>query len=100
MLKKRLKDNEPEGELGIHFAESPQGEDADKHQYKVSYIDPQGPAAKLDIKVGDVVVSIDGIDVQGVNSANGWTLMRAPAGTKLTLGLARGTTAVVTLAAP
>jgi protocatechuate 3,4-dioxygenase beta subunit len=100
ILKKRIKDSETAGEIGLHFAEAPDGQEPEQHEYKVSYIDPQGPAAKLDIKVGDVVVTIDGIDVKGVNSSNGWTLMNAPVGTKLSLGLARGTTVTITLAAP
>jgi protocatechuate 3,4-dioxygenase beta subunit len=100
VLKKRLKQNEKAGELGIHFADAPPDQEPEQHQYKVSWIDPQGPAAKVDIKVGDVVTSVDGIDVSGVNSTNGWELMQAPPGTKLALGLARGVTTFVTLAAP
>jgi hypothetical protein len=100
ILKKRIKDAETPGELGIHFAEAPDGQEPEQHEFKVSYIDPQGPAAKLDIKVGDIVTTIDGIPVTGASYTNAWTLMRAPVGTKLQLGLARGTTVTVTLAPP
>ena len=100
VLKKRLKENQTAGELGIHFAEAPPDTEPEQHQFKVSFIDPAGPAAKLDIKVGDVVTTIDGMSVAGVDYANGYTLMRAPVGTKLVLGLARGTTVTVVLAAP
>jgi diguanylate cyclase (GGDEF)-like protein len=52
------------------------------------------------MEVGDVVTTVDGLDVAGASYSNGWTLMQAPPGTKLQLGLARGTTVAITLAAP
>jgi len=50
--------------------------------------------------VGDVITSIDGVDVTGANASRATTLMRAPAGTRLALGLLRGATVTVTLASP
>ena len=66
----------------------------------MSFIDPAGPAAKSGLEVGDVVTSIDATDITGANADQGWMLLRAPPGTKLSLGLARGTTLAITLAAP
>jgi protocatechuate 3,4-dioxygenase beta subunit len=100
VLKKRVKKGDPVGELGVNFAEQPRDTLPDKREMKVSWIDPAGPAAKTDLKVGDIVTTIDGIDVTGGNSSNGWTLMRAPPGTKLVLGLARNAKVEITLAAP
>jgi hypothetical protein len=100
VLKKRIKKGEAAGELGIHFAQQPPETQPDQREYKVSWIDPAGPAAKVDIKVGDVVTSVDTIDITGANSSNAWTLMQAPPGTKLALGLARKVTVDVVLAAP
>jgi hypothetical protein len=50
--------------------------------------------------VGDVVITVDGVDVSGANHAQGHTLMRAPPATKLTFGVARGATVTVVLSAP
>ena len=100
VVKKRIKKGEVPGELGVRFVEQAPDTAPDKREYKVSYIDPDGPAAKTELKVGDVVTTIDGSDVTGANAMTAWTLMRAPAGTVLTLGLARGATVKVTLAAP
>jgi hypothetical protein len=100
VLKKRVKKGDPVGELGVNFAQQPPDTLPDKRELKVSWIDPAGPAAKTELKVGDIVTTIDGIDVAGANSSNSWTLMQAPPGTKLKLGLARQATVEVTLAAP
>ena len=98
--KKRVKPGDPIGELGIHFAEQAPDTPPEQTQYKVSFIDPAGPAAKVDLKVGDVVVAIDGQDVTGVNAAVGYNQLQAPPGTTMRLGLARGTTVAIVLATP
>ncbi|MDX2093971.1 MAG: PDZ domain-containing protein [Kofleriaceae bacterium] len=98
VLKKRLKEGEQAGELGVRFKESPPG--ADERTFEISFIDPKGAAANSGLKVGDVIVSIDGVDITRDGWSTGWTLLRAPPGTKLELGLARGTSVTVTLKAP
>ena len=100
IIRKRVKPGDPVGELGVNFAEQPPGTPPDKHEYKVSWIDPKGPAAQTDLKVGDVITTIDGTDVTGGASQAGWVLMRAAPGTKIVLGLARGASVAVTLAPP
>lgn len=100
VLKKRVKKGDKAGELGINFKELPPETPPDQRIYEVSYIDPKGPAVKSGIEVGDVVTTIDGIDVQGGNAMHGYTLMHAPPGTTLTFGLKRGATVKVTLAEP
>jgi membrane-associated protease RseP (regulator of RpoE activity) len=100
MIKKRVKAGDPVGELGINFAEQAPDTKPDSYEYKVSWIDPKGPAAATELKVGDVITSVDGTDITGAQAQTGWVLMRAAPGTKLSLGLARGATVVVTLAAP
>ncbi len=100
VIKKRIKEGEPSGELGINFVQQAPDTPPDQTKLEVSFIDPAGPAAKSGIKVGDVITSVDGIDVTGVNSTHAWTLMNAPPGTKLALGLKRGVTINVVLAAP
>ncbi|MFN0251198.1 MAG: carboxypeptidase regulatory-like domain-containing protein [Kofleriaceae bacterium] len=100
VLKKRVKEGEPSGELGVNYKEQPLDTLPEDHEFRISFIEPDGPAAKTDLKVGDVIVSIDGIDVRGVNGMHAWTLMNAPPGTKLVLGLERGASVTVTLAPP
>jgi len=100
ILAKRVKQGDPVGELGINFAEQPPDTEPDQRELKISFIDPAGPAAKTELKVGDLITSIDGQDVTGANVTTAWVLMRAPPGTKLALGLARGATVSVVLAAP
>lgn len=100
IIRKRVKQGDPVGELGVNFAEQPPETPPDKQEFKVSWIDPAGPAAKTQLVVGDLVTSIDGSDITGANAVTAYTLWRAAPGTKLSLGLARGATVVVTLAAP
>jgi hypothetical protein len=99
MVKKRVKQGDPVGELGVNWAEQPPETELDKGEYKVSWIDPTGPAAKTDLEVGDVITTVDGVDIVGNQNA-GAALIRAAPGTKLALGLARGVTVSVILAAP
>lgn len=89
ILKRRLDRGAPIAGLGITWSEYPEGTPSDQRSFKVVAIDPTGPAAKTALQVGDVVVTIDGVDVLGGNRSSGWTLLEAPAGTPIRLGLAR-----------
>ncbi|MBA3462699.1 MAG: carboxypeptidase regulatory-like domain-containing protein [Deltaproteobacteria bacterium] len=100
IIKKRIKEGQTAGELGLHFKEQPPEQPPELSMMEVSFVKPGGPCAGLDIKVGDVITSVDGVDVTGGNVMHAWTLMNAPVGTKLTIGLKRGNTISVTLAAP
>jgi len=100
VVKKRIKDGETAGKLGLHYKEMQPDADPETYAMEVSFIEPNSPAAKVDVKVGDVIVSVDGIDTTGGGSMYAWTLMNAPVGTKLTIGLKRGNTISVTLAPP
>lgn len=100
VFKKRVQYGEPVGELGINFKEPVPGSSPEDRTFVVSWIDPAGPAAKTELQVGDVVTAIDGFAITGPSVNNAFVLMRAPPGTKLALGLARGATVTITLAAP
>lgn len=100
VIKKRIKDGVTAGKLGVHWKEQAPDADPEAFAMEVSFIEPNSPASKVDIKVGDIVTSVDGIDVTGGGSMYAWTLLNAPVGTKLTIGLKRGPTISVTLAPP
>ncbi len=100
IMRKRVKRGDAVGELGVNFVEQPEETLPDEREIKVSWIDPAGPAAKVDLKVGDVVTKIDGVDVSGPNNGNMWALITAAPGTTIALGLARGTTVTIVLAPP
>jgi protocatechuate 3,4-dioxygenase beta subunit len=100
IMKRRVKRGDAVGEVGFHFADQPEETLPDDRELKVSWIDPTGPAAKVDLKVGDIVTAVDGVDVAGANHASAWNLMRAAPGTKVTFGLARGASVTIVLASP
>lgn len=100
VVRPRVKHGEPRGKLGIRFVQQPEGTTPDKTELEIETIDPEGPAAKTALRVGDVITSFDGIDVTGAGSADFWMLMQAAPGTKVTLGTQRGVTVTAVLAAP
>lgn len=97
-MAKRIKPPAVAGDNGLSFQ---QDEDwRDVTPLKVARVDPAGPAAKLDIKAGDIIVAADGIDVSGNRRYLFDGIMEAAPGTKIELSLARGTKVTVTLAGP
>jgi C-terminal processing protease CtpA/Prc len=83
----------------VRFKRGSEGEWFDD-RHEVAWIDPKGPAAKTELAVGDIVVSVDGSDVTGQNTGNFDPLIHAAPGTTITLGLARGATVKIVLASP
>jgi C-terminal processing protease CtpA/Prc len=81
VAKRRNKRDEKFGRFGITFASD---------SLRVDAIDPIAPAGKTELVVGDVVTSVDGIDLTGVPLDTAWTLISVPAGTAVRFGLARG----------
>lgn len=100
VIKRRVKDGDPVGELGLHFKQQPHDTPPEQAELRVSFIRPDGPAARTDIQVGDVIISVDGVDIRGGNAMHAWSLLSAPPGTKIVLGLARGASVTLTLAEP
>lgn len=65
---------------------------ADQRLLVVSTIDPQGPAAKTELRIGDVITAIDDLDVRGGNSPLFSTMAPGARGTTARIGLSRGVT--------
>ena len=99
-VKRRVGNDERKGKLGIVWVEYPEETPSDQRSFQVAAIDATGPAATTDLRVGDVVIAVDGISALGGNRSSAWWLMDAPPGTPIRFGLARGTSVTVVLAAP
>lgn len=67
---------------------------------KVSWIDPAGPAAHVDIRVGDVLEAVDGVNIHGDNYGFTNPMLIAPIGTTVHITLVRGVTIALTLGTP
>lgn len=91
-------DSGEQGEVGYSLVANPASWFVDR--FEIASIEPAGPAARSGLRVGDVITSVDGIDVRGENAGFYHALTSAPPGTKLLLGLARDTTVEVVLAKP
>jgi Carboxypeptidase regulatory-like domain/PDZ domain len=100
VIKRRLPPRDRGGDLGLDFVEQPPDLEPDQYQFQVSKLEADGPAVASGIKVGDVIVAIDGVDVRGDRAYLAWTLMQVPAGTTLKIGLARGQTVTITAGPP
>lgn len=97
---RRLKAGEAEGDLGFAIllggaTTSPSGP-----RIEVAAARPGGPAAAAGLRVGDVIVRVDGEDVTGERRYLYEQLTRVSVGTTLRLGLARGDTVELTAVAP
>ncbi|MDQ3337014.1 MAG: carboxypeptidase regulatory-like domain-containing protein [Myxococcota bacterium] len=89
--------NELSGESGLDFVDNEDYLQVDRWQVVVKSVAANGPGALAGIKAGDVVTSINGIDMRGFGSMNLWRLLSAPPGTTLAFTLARGVTVNITL---
>jgi hypothetical protein len=95
VVRRRIKPGQTPGSNGLTLKQPLNR--FDDPPLEITQIDPRGPAAKLDCKVGDVIIAIDGIDVTGERRYLALTLISGPAGSKITLALQRGVTVVLTL---
>jgi protocatechuate 3,4-dioxygenase beta subunit len=98
IAKRRVKREEGFGDLGFTVKASSSDEGEDGAPLSVSEVRAGGPAAAAGLRVGDVIVAVDGHDISGKRSYLYWMLVRIPEGTALSLGLARGGTVAITAA--
>ena len=101
VVRRRLGRHDKGGDLGFELVEPAADADLDQRVLKVSAIRKGGPAEKSGLKVGDVIVSVDGHDVRGPHIGLWWSLGRnAPPGTPVHLGLERGAGVTVVAGQP
>lgn len=100
MIQDRLADRERDGDLGIKLKEKPPEVEWDEAPLEVAFIRPDGPAAKTALRVGDVIVAVDGQDVTGDDRYRYSKLTRAPEGTAVTLEVERGEKVRIVLGKP
>ena len=84
----------------MNFADQPDDMPPEQRAWKVSFIAPTAQAAKSGLRIGDIVLTVDGQPISGYDVHQGYTLMNAPPGTKLAFGLARGETVTVIVGPP
>jgi protocatechuate 3,4-dioxygenase beta subunit len=88
----RTPNDEPRGYLGITFSTNEDDRVASTWQLEVRDLDAAGPAAKAGMRIGDVITSIDGLEMRGWAARNAFAVLGAPPGTKFRFVLARGVT--------
>ncbi len=93
--RRRLKASEPRGDIGFELKQTPPDADPDKETLTVALVRPDGPAAGSGLRPGDVIVSVDGVEVRGDLTLY-WSMTTVPPGTALTLGLESGASARIT----
>ncbi|WP_438035589.1 carboxypeptidase regulatory-like domain-containing protein [Sorangium sp. So ce204] len=99
MAKRRVKYDEPPGDLGFTVEPPRSPMESAMRPHKVVEVRRDGPAAAAGLQVGDVIVSVDGHDVTGKLGYLVGPLLRVPAGTRVTLGLSRGARVALVAAA-
>jgi protocatechuate 3,4-dioxygenase beta subunit len=86
----RTEGRERGGDLGFGVAETPPESEPEDLPMKVAVIRPGGPASTTELKVGDVIVEVEGHDVTGENRYLYGSLTRVKEGDSVTLGLEGG----------
>lgn len=97
--KLRAKPGDEAGDFGFELKQPDASTDIDKMVLTVALVRADGPAAKAGIKVGDVIVSVDGQDVRE-DPYQYWMTSHVPPGTTVTFGLERGASVKVTAGPP
>ncbi|MFZ6183277.1 carboxypeptidase regulatory-like domain-containing protein [Nannocystis pusilla] len=96
VARRRVKEGDKSGELGIKVKEPEPGADPLARQLVVAYVRPGSPAAAAGVQIGEQITSVDGQDVTGANSYLYQGLTQVLEGTTVTLGLANGKSVPVT----
>ncbi|MBA3546823.1 MAG: carboxypeptidase regulatory-like domain-containing protein [Nannocystis sp.] len=96
VAKKRVKQGETAGDLGLGLKQAEPGADPLLFRCIIAVVRPGGPASAAGLIPGDEIVTVDGQAVSGANSYLFSTLTMTVPGTVVTLGLARGASVQVT----
>ncbi len=100
VAKRRTGPREMGGDFGMEFKQYGPEVPDDQQAMEIRRLRPAGPAEKAGVKVGDVIVSVDGEDITGENRYLAWSLMHVDVGTSVTFGFAGGATHVLVAIAP
>lgn len=99
LIKPKVKRNGEAGDLGYKVQSAPVDAEPGNHPKVVGFIRPDGPAVDSGLKVGDVIVKVDGHDVTG-DQMHYRPLTQVPEGTTVKLTLERGETVSITAGPP
>ena len=88
------------GDLGFSTKDWDPSVELENTTNLVTFVRPEGPAARAGLVVGDEVIAVDGHDVVGSNGYLFWALTHIAEGARVTLGLRRGASVAVTAVAP
>ncbi|MBC8071764.1 MAG: PDZ domain-containing protein, partial [Deltaproteobacteria bacterium] len=100
IAKSRAKRNERGGDFGITLKEGdPEAEDEDV-PLTVAVIRPGSPAAASELKIGDVIVEVDGKDVTGANKYLYHSLTHVTEGDKVSFSVESGGTVTLVAGKP
>jgi hypothetical protein len=100
LIQRRLDPEQAAGDIGFELKQQEPGTEPGDVVLRVGLIRLGGPAAATELAVGDVIETVDGKSVMGVDSSRYRSLTRVAAGTVIELGLAEGKTITITAAAP
>ena len=100
LAKSRAKMGDRGGDFGITLKEGDPESEPEDTPLEIAVIRPGSPAADSELKVGDVIVEVDGEDVSGANKYLYWSLTHVKAGENVTFGVHSGASATLTAGKP
>lgn len=100
MVRVRTDHGERAGDLGIVIREGEPTQDPEEVPLEIAVLRPGSPAAASTLKVGDVIVAVDGHDVTGDNRYLFASLTRVKQGAKVTITVKDGEPVTLVAAKP
>ena len=96
----RTKTRERGGDFGITFKEGDPEQESEDVPLRIAVIRPGSPAANSELKIGDVIVEVDGQDVTGSNKYLYFSLTRVKEGDKVSFAVEGGGTVTLIAGKP
>ena len=100
LAKSRAKMSDRGGDFGITMKQGDPEAEEDEVPLQIAVIRPGSPAAGSELKVGDIIVEVDGHDVRGENRYLYEALTHVKQGQKVTFGTERGASATLVAGKP
>ncbi len=100
LIASRLEPDQAAGDIGFNLQQGEPGTAYEAIRLTVGLIHPGGPASTTTLAVGDVIETVDGKSVLGIDSGRFRSLCKVAPGTTLSLGLADSKSVDIVVGSP
>ena len=100
LVAERLEPEQRSGDIGFTLADGDPAAEPEAQELVVALVRPGGPAEGSGLEVGDVIETVDGLEVAGEQTSRWSSLTRVPEGRTLEFGVRGGKTVEITAGLP